>query len=395
MENEDTLAKARRRNDILHQLLRALMDSNRVNHAREPEKRLFEKNGALDKAPRIPPPEDDPSTGPLTFFEELRNNIQEIKNQKYVPPRKSTEDQAPKANGNGKLNGAKDEEVWELAGPETDSKFVHRDMLVLKLERQGITIETLESEVRKLRLQNQQLREANHGLREAVCRKKTEGVEFRNDKPFAKTPKPEKPRSVGWSKVAPVPSSKHPETHLARQKPEPMVHQNAVYESQARAEEAESRFLQQQLLADQLRAGLTQVHARYKEAKRRLAASLEISAFQERVILGLREKEKRRDRKRQKERRQRNLSLESTADLIRGRTGCESDSDSESESESESESDTQTTENGFSTTQLIQGPLRPLDPYGHLNKQEKPSFRAAALAVLFAVRLARTRDSRI
>lgn len=333
MATEDTLAQARSRNEALHQSLKALMESNKVN---EPDS--FEK-----------------SDGNGTFFEEFKSNIEAIKKSSYAPRKTKEKDEESQ-------KVAKSiQDPPRLAPPSEEptrrqNTVRHQDMLLSKLERQSITIETLEAEIRKLRLQNQQLRETNHGLR-------------------AKAAQRPEPKTVAFQSAPAQAANVLP------------IHNKENETLRARAVEAENKVHRQQNTIEKLRTGLALVHHRYIEAKRKWDTSLSISAFQERVILDLKAK----------------LAFTSTGNEDHQRTvdstehllnGCEIGPEQAFESDY------------ADTTQLILGyrsgpngsTSGATDAYDHLARQDlgreprvanKRILKKAALAALFVARVTR------
>lgn len=294
---EDTLTRARRGNEALHQLLRLLMN---------------------DKTELRPHKEEN-----RTFFEEFKSNIEEIKKSHYTPEAKIAK---------------KDRETSRITKEDaSNDKFTEKetragrskDMLLSKLERQSISIETLEAEIRKLRLQNQQLRETNYGLKERAEREKEmrERLERESQKPAKAQSRPRE----SAAKVQFVPPADAAQI---------------------------AKIHRQENTIEQLRTGLALVHERYEEAKRKLEASVAVSAFQERVIVDLKAKLGHGSRQ----------PSDLTEQLL---NGCEID----------------TSDDRADTTQLILG--RPSgSPYDHLGHGHS-RFKAAALAVLFTVRARR------
>lgn len=294
---EDTLSRARKGNEALHQLLKLLMNDRTELRPHKEENR--------------------------TFFEEFKSNIEAIKKNHYTPEAKVTKND--KENSRIPKEDTTNDKITENETRAGRSK----DMLLSKLERQSISIETLEAEIRKLRLQNQQLRETNYGLKERAEREREmrERLERESQKPVKAQSRPRE----SAAKVQFVP--------------------------QADAAQI-AKIHRQENTIDQLRTGLALVDERYEEAKRKWEASVAVSAFQERVILDLKAKLGQGSQQ----------PSDLTEQLL---NGCEIDS----------------SDDRADTTQLILG--RPSgSPYDHLG-QGHSRFKAAALAVLFTVRARR------
>lgn len=307
------MARAQRGNEDLRRLLRLLMNERTELRPRDENR---------------------------TFFEEFKSNIEAIKKNHYRP--EETRRREPEKVG--------PEEKMENKNEKSDLSMETRgtrgrDMLLLKLERQSISIETLEAEVRKLRLQNQQLRETNHGLSSIVEREKR--ARETAEREVLKVQKALRVQAAQAAQEARAAQARRPqEVHFSWPEKQP--------DSPQKSESAEA--------IHQLRTGLALVHQRHEEAKRKWEASVAISAFQERVIRDLKAKLGQKGQP----------PLDLTEELLRG---CEFDS----------------CDDRADTTQLILGRPRgsAFDHLGPSPGEGHSRFKAAALAVLFTVRVQR------
>uniref|UniRef100_A0A0L0P2C6 Uncharacterized protein n=1 Tax=Candidozyma auris TaxID=498019 RepID=A0A0L0P2C6_CANAR len=396
MDTEDTLARATRRNRALQQSLKTLIESNRLSKPEtEKQKEVSEPyRDALHKELSDSETEEaGKDTTRQTFFDEFKSNIEQIKKSNYLPPRKPRQEAS-------ELTGRNEKGASVQFTADTVPR--HNDMLVSKLERQSITIETLEADIRKLRTQNQQLRESNYGLRERVkaaeAQRKSVAIagETVSANPMATKPNLQKQQHV--QPQQPLPSSQAL-----------LVERD---ELRTRAQEAEATVERQQHTIDGLRAGLSEMHSRYVGAKQKLEASVDICAFQEKVIIDL--------KKAKGTERQKNLELDSTEELLDGGwankhidSGCEKSPAGDCGSRSNIPGATNDpdhvsvpfdvkndigNDSDGTTTQLMRGPLRLPSPYDHLGPNcpllPRSRFRAGALAVLFCVRVSQAARAR-
>lgn len=231
---EDTLSRAKRQNEALKQSLRTLMDNTQTPKA--------------------------------NYFDEFKENVHQIQATHYSPLKARTKPQL-KAEAFPDLSPTKPHktsqskfESMPTEAKSTEAKLTtkserrsdYKELLLARLERQNSSIENLEAEIRRLRLQNQQLTDANHVLRKKVAVPKQAEAE----------PNPEL---------------------LALQSE--IAHLNAV---SARLSEDKSHLEQQNNQNHQLFAKLKTAVAIYKQrctdVKQRLEACVEVTAFQKRLI---------------------------------------------------------------------------------------------------------------
>lgn len=308
------MARAQRGNEDLQRLLRLLMNERTELRPRDENR---------------------------TFFEEFKSNIEAIKKSHYRPEEIRKRET--------RVASEKKVEEKEKADLSTEVRGTRgRDMLLLKLERQSIRIETLEAEVRKLRLQNQQLRETNHGLSNIVEReKRARETAEREILKVQKALRVQAAQAAQEVRAAQALQRRPQEVHFSRPAQQP----------------GEPQKLESTEAIHQLRTGLALVHQRHEEAKRKWEASVAISKFQERVIRDLKAKLGKKGPP----------AADLTEELLRG---CEFDSACDDRAD---------------TTQLILGRPRgsAFDHLGPSPGEGHSRFKAAALAVLFTVRMQR------
>lgn len=87
------------------------------------------------------------------FFDELKENVHQIQSTHYSPVKVERHVRKEVKGRVAKYDFAEPEEVHVSSEPRTD----HKELLLARLERQSLSIEKLEAELRQLRLQNKQL----------------------------------------------------------------------------------------------------------------------------------------------------------------------------------------------------------------------------------------------
>lgn len=295
---DDTLVRAKKQTEQLRQSLRLLMENNTTKHtAKEPQP---------------------------TFFDDFKENVRQVQNTHYVPPKRAKEPEPKKPD------------------------YRPSDLLVSKLERQNLTIETLEAEVRRLTHQNHHLGGVNQSLREQL---------------ESRSPQPQQPERPQKQQAEPI---EQPDTAKYKQEVSRLGHVIAELREQHAREQSQNRHNRQ--LLQELHYSLRACHEQYQEAVRKWEAAVSINRFNERVI---------RDLKKQTVPEAKEAPLDTTEDLLHGNLA--------------------ETEDGL-TTRLINGePVVEEGTYDHYVSSAKNSsqgntrtrFRAAALAALFCVRLHR------
>lgn len=322
---DDTLARARRQTEQLRKSLRTLMENNSTG--------MVKKDEEVQKG---------------TFFDEFKENVKQVQNTRYSPETKSLK--VPE--GTEKL-GKVDHPGGSGGDTVEKSRGVRgSDLLVGKLERQNIAIETLEGEVRKLSQRNHHLSGVNQSLRMKLKEAEERFIHGRGDR-------------VIYREEGGVKEDREEDRVIYREEDREedrrreMGLERRIEELNEMVRKEQKQNKQSRYVLQKVQFAIKESQERYKEMERKWQGSVFINRFNERVIFDL----KRR--------------------LIGG-GGIDDDTTRLINGENE---------DGI-TERLIKGEKIEETIYDHLWKENETKnrsrFRAAAMAVLFIVRLRRS-----